>query len=182
MAEPYEVRIPALELGQRQKLTFRLLRDEVAVVVVVSLSYLDIVGETRSIILKKGGQLGVSMINSAQFSQEADLNSRARFDLAIERLAEEERSYHLAAANLPEEIDASFLDRETGGERPQVKLAGETTRREVDLELRIPTKLDSQFVGAPLVFYALVTDQEGIARLEHEDEHGAGAIPVARMV
>jgi hypothetical protein len=56
VAEPYEVRIPVLELGDRQKLTFRLLRDEEAIV--VSLSYLDVVGETRSIILRKGGQPG----------------------------------------------------------------------------------------------------------------------------
>ena len=121
-------------------------------------------------------------LSSAQFSQEADLNSRARFALAIERLAEEERSYHLMVFDLPEEIDASFLDRETGAELSQVKLDGETTRREVDLELRIPTKLDSQFVGTSLVFYALVTDQEGIEHLKREDELGAGAIPVARMV
>ena len=47
-------------------------------------------------------------ISSSQFSQEADLNSRVRFDLAIERLAEEERAYHLALVNLTEEIDASF--------------------------------------------------------------------------
>ena len=180
VAEPYELTVPSLKYGQQQRLTFRLMEDHDDVLVAMAVPGSR--NQNKHIVLRREALQELPSLSSAQFSQEADLNSRARFDLAIERLAEEERSYHLMVFDLPEEIDASFLDRETGAELSQVKLDGETTRREVDLELRIPTKLDSQFVGTSLVFYALVTDQEGIEHLKREDELGAGAIPVARMV
>ena len=117
-------------------------------------------------------------LSSAQFSQEADLNSRVRFDLVVERLAEEERAYHLAVVHLPAAIEASFLDRETGAELSQIKLDGKTTRREIDLELRIPAKLDPRYIDKVLIFHALVTDREGLESITGlVEEHGLASIP-----
>jgi len=85
-----------------------------------------------------------------------------------------------ALQEMPSMSSAQFSQE---AELSQIKLDGKTTRLEVDLESRIPAKLDSQFVGAPLVFYALVTDQEGIKRIEHlGDEYGVTAIPVTRII
>jgi len=54
VGEPYESRIAALEVGARRILTYRLLRDEDDVSVV--LSYLDIEEESTPVILRKGGR------------------------------------------------------------------------------------------------------------------------------
>ncbi len=181
IAEPYELTVPSLKHGQMERLSFRLMEDHDDVLVAMTVH-----GSRRQdkhIVLRREALQEMPSLSSAQFSQEADLNSRVRFDLAIERLAEEERAYHLAVVNLPQEIDAFFIDRKAGAELSQIKLDGKTTRREVDLELRIPAKLDSQFVGTPLVFYALVTDREGIRRIGHlGDEYGVTAIPVTRII
>ena len=156
VAEPYETRIPALELGERKKLTFRLLRDEEAVV--VSLSYLDVDGETRSVILKKGGQQSLPTINSSQFSQAGELKRKVRYDLVLERLAEEESSFALAVAGLPRNIDYAFLG--DGARVNRVSFDGFTSRDTLALELTIPAALDPQLIDRPRTFYAIVSEAE----------------------
>jgi uncharacterized membrane protein len=51
------------------------------------------------------------------------------------------------------------------------------------LELRIPAKLDSQFVDTALEFYAMVTDADGMDRIGLLGaEYGKSAIPLTRIV
>jgi len=153
VAEPYEVRNAALELGQRQKVTFRLLRDEVAVV--VSLSYLDVVGETRSIILKKGGQLGLPVMNSGQFSQAGELRRTVRHDLVLDHLAEDESSFALKVIGLPPGIDHAVM---AGGARVnRVSFDGFSSNATLSLELDIPASLDPRFIGLPRTFFATIS-------------------------
>jgi len=118
VAQPYEISVPSLKLGQTQRLTFRLMEDRDAVLVEITIQGGR--DHNEHIVLRREAQQHMPSISSSQFSQEADLNSRVRFDLAIERLAEEEHAYHLALVNLPEEIDASFLDRNSGAELSQI--------------------------------------------------------------
>ncbi len=153
VAEPYEVRIPVLELGDRQKLTFRLLRDENAVV--VSLSYLDVVGETRSIILKKGGQLGLPMINSAQFSQAGELKRKVRYDLLLEHLAEDESNFALEVVGLAPGIDHAFMA--DGARVNRVSFDGFSSNDTLSLELAIPANLNPRFIGQPRTFFATIS-------------------------
>ena len=180
VAEPYELSVPSLKLGQRERLTFRLLEDHDDVLVAMTVhGSRDL---NKHIVLRREALQDMPSLSCAQFSQVADLDSRVRFDLAIERLAEEERAYHLSVVNLPEEIDVSFHDGETDAELSQIKLDGKITRREVELELRIPARLDSQYVDAPVVFYALVTEHDVLEQIRRLGEEYGAAIPLPRIV
>ena len=154
VGEPYETHIPALEVGQRRALTFRLLRDEDAVVVV--LSYLDIEEDSRSVILKKGSAQELPSINSAQFSQTGELEDAVRFDLTLERLSEEERSFALAVVGLPQGIDYAFVDEDARVN--QVKFDETISKDTLALELRIPENLDRRFVGRTRTIFAMVAE------------------------
>ena len=174
VGEPYELRVPSLAVGEQRVLTFRLLRDEASVN--VSLSYLDIEDEGIPVILKKGGEQELPSINSAQFSQTAELQQDVRFDLTLERLSEEERSFALAVLGLPQRIEYAFVD---GGARvSQVKFDETKSRAVLALELEIPEKLDRRFVGRTRTFFALVCEPSQYAQINAlRARHGDDAIP-----
>jgi len=161
---PYEMPIESLALGQRQILVFRLLRDENEVVVV--LKTLDGHRENFHIVLRKDSLQDTPTINSVQFSQEGDLNSRVRYDLILERLAEDEKTFRLAVLNLPHEINHSFIEKNTNANLSQVKFSEETSQQQLELELQIPEKLSRRFIDQVIEFYVFVTDADGLRRIE----------------
>ena len=154
VGEPYEAQIPSLKVGEKKLLTYRLLRDENAVV--VEMSYLDVDSDRRSVILKKGSEQDLPSINSAQFSQTGDLESEVGFGLTLERLSEDERSFALAAVGLPRRIDYSFVDQ--GAKINQVKFDESTSKATLTLRLRIPEKLDAKLIGCTRTFFAMVAE------------------------
>ncbi len=160
VGEPYETRVPALDVGERRTLTFRLLRDEEAVAVV--LGYLDAL-ESIPVTLRKGGRENLPSINSAQFSQSGELQQDVRFDLILERLSDEERSFALAVLGLPRKIDHSF--RNAGAKVNQVKFDETKSKDTLGLVLEIPEKLDRDLVGLARPFFALVTEPREYARI-----------------
>ena len=172
IAEPYETIIPSLKLYDESQLTFRLLEDtEEAVVVLNMLSNQaeDPFGleaeEDHHIVLRKESLQDIPTINSVQFSQEGDLNSSVRYDLILERLAEDEKTFRLAVVNLPAQIDFKFLDQATNASLTQVKFSEESTRQQLELELEIPEKLSRDFVDQTIEFYVFITDQEGFKQI-----------------
>jgi hypothetical protein len=152
VGEPYERRIASLAVGERKPLKFRLLQDQAAVVVEVK--YLETI-DRNWIILKKGGRQDLPSINSAQFSQEGELNNKVNFGLTLERLADEEQSFSLAILGLPQRIDYAFVDQ--SAKVNQVKFDENTSQIKIFLELEIPEKLDRRFIGRTRTFFALVT-------------------------
>ena len=154
VGEPYEVHIPSLKVGARRLLTYRLLRDEDAVV--VDMSYLDVDSDQRWVILKKGSDQDLPSINSAQFSQTADLESKVGFGLTLERLSEDERSFGLAVVGLPRRIDYSFVDQ--GAKINQVKFDESTSKNTLTLQMRIPENLDAKYIGRTRTFFAMVAE------------------------
>jgi hypothetical protein len=178
VGEPYESRIAALEVGARRILTYRLLRDEDDVSVV--LSYLDIEEESTPVILRKGGEQTLPSINSAQFSQTGELQQTVRFDLTLERLSDEERSFGLAVVGLPQRIDHSFVDN--GAKVNQVKFDENKSKSTLSLQLQIPEKLDREFVGRTRTFFALVTEPREYAKIHAlQAEFGDAPVPEERV-
>ena len=163
IGDPYEVLIQSLPLEERKTLTFRLLDDVDDIVVVMTT--LDGQRTTFYIVMRKESQQDIPTINSVQFSQEGDLNSRVRFDLILERLAEDEKTFRLAVVNLPAEIDFAFLDQATNASLTQVKFSEEVTRQQLELELQIPEKLSRRYVDQTIEFYVFVTDMEGFQQI-----------------
>jgi hypothetical protein len=180
IAEPYEQLVPVLALGDTVQLTFRLLEDYDDVV--VAMTYVDETEDDHYIILRRESTQDVPTITSVQFSQEGDLNTRVNYDLILERLAEDEKTFRLALVNLPREITPSFVDPGTNASLTQVKFSEDVTRQQLELELQIPEKLSRRFVDQTLEFYVFVTDTEGFARIgELNREHGGDAIPLEEI-
>lgn len=178
VGEPYESRIAALDVGARRTLTYRLLRDEEGVSVV--LSYLDIEEERIPVVLRKGGEQTLPSINSAQFSQTGELQQTVRFDLTLERLSDEERSFGLAVIGLPRRIENSFVDN--GAKVNQVKFDENKSKSTLSLQLQIPEKLKREFVGRTRTFFALVTEPREYARINAlQAEYGDAAVPEERV-
>jgi hypothetical protein len=178
VGEPYESRIAALDVGASRTLTYRLLRDEDGVSIV--LSYLDIDEKRIPVILRKGGEQTLPSINSAQFSQTGELQQTVRFDLTMERLSDEERSFGLAVVGLPRSIDHSFVDN--GAKVNQVKFDENKSKGTLSLQLQIPEKLDREFVGRTRTFFALVTEPREYARIHAlQAEFGDAAVPEERV-
>ena len=155
VAEPYEIIIPSLKLGQKKTLTFKLLRDPQKVG--VRMRFLDTEHLTQ-IVLKKEALHDVPTINSAQFSQEGDQGSRVRFDILLERLAEEERSFRLVVINLPHELKYAFVDPLTEARLTQVKFTEETPKQRLNLVITIPEKLRRDLIDRTIKFYVFVTE------------------------
>ena len=178
VAEPYEIRIAVLEPGEQRKLTFRLLRDEEAVV--VSLSYLDIVGETRSVILKKGAQHGLPTINSTQFSQAGELKRKVRYDLLLERVSEDGSSFALEVVGLPIGIEHAFMA--AGARVNRINFDGFSATDTLTLELAIPGNLDPGFIGRSRTFYALVSEPGEVSYVrELSSRFGDRPVPEAQV-
>lgn len=178
VGEPYEKRIASLEVGDRHTLTYRLLSDVEGVSVV--LSYLDINGQSIPIVLRKGGEQTLPSINSAQFSQTGELQQTVRFDLTVERLSDDERSFGLAVVGLPRRIEYSFVDQ--GAKVNQVKFDENKSKGTLSLQLEIPEKLDRQFVGRTRTFFALVTEPREYTRINAlQAEFGDNAVPEERV-
>lgn len=180
IAQPYEQVVPALALGDSVQLTFRLLEDWDDVV--VAMTYVDESEEDHYIILRRESTQDLPSINSVQFSQEADLNTRVNYDLILERLAEDEKTFRLALVNLPREITPAFVDPGTNASLTQVKFSEEVTRQQLELELQIPEKLSRRYVDQTIEFYVFITDTEGFARIgELNRSHSGGVIPLEEI-
>ena len=84
ISDPYEKTIASLPLETERDVTFQLLKDVENLDINVFYSGKN---ETTSVYLQKGVSANIVTINSAQFSQEADLESTATFDLSLEKFS-----------------------------------------------------------------------------------------------
>jgi hypothetical protein len=176
VAEPYDARIPSLKLMETQRLTFRLLRDLDEVGVAVRFLQRS---QTQTIVLKKESLQDIPTITSAQFSQEGELNTKVTYDLILERLAEDEKTFRLAILNLPAELDVTFIDPATGASLTQVKFNETLTKLQLNLQIAIPEKLSREFIDQTIEFVVLVTDADGFRALEElQRQHQETSIPL----
>ena len=180
IAEPYEKLVESLPLGDEVNLTYRLLNDDDELA--VNLTFIDEYQEDRSIVLRRESTQDLPTVNSVQFSQEGNLNERIRYDLILERLAEDEKTFRLALVNLPREITPAFIDPSTNASLTQVKFSEQVTRQQLELELQIPEKLSRRYVDQTLEFYVFVTDTDGFKRIgELNRTHGSQPIPLEEV-
>jgi len=104
--------------------------------------------ETTSVYLQKGVSANIVTINSAQFSQEADLESEATFDLSLEKFSGEENVFRLRVVNLPQQISYEFLDPQTQARLSQIKFTEGVTSMQLSLRLYLPKNADEHIVIA----------------------------------
>jgi len=165
ISDPYEKTIASLPLESEQNVTFQLLKDVEDLDVNVLYSGKS---ETTSIYLQKGLSANIVTINSTQFSQEADLESEATYDLSLEKFSGEANIFKLGIANLPHQINYEFSDPLTNARLSQIKFTEGVTSMKLSLKLYLPRNADAQVViDTPVAFYALALDNSQAARLEN---------------
>ena len=163
ISDPYELVAASLPLEEERTVTFQLLKDVENLDVSVFYSGKT---ETTSVYLQKGISANIVTINSAQFSQEADLESQATFDLSLEKFSGEANVFKLELVNLPQPITYEFSDPQTQARLSQIKFTEGVTSMKLSLKLYLPKNADAQVViDKPLEFYALALDNEQAAKL-----------------
>jgi len=164
ISNPYEKTIPLLGLEEEKQVTFQLLKDVENLDVNVFYAGKE---ETTSVYLQKGLSANIVTVNSAQFSQEADLESEAVFDLSLEKFSGEANVFRLKVVNLPQQISYEFIDPQTQARLSQIKFTEGVTSMRLSLKLYLPKNADEQVViDKPIEFYCLALDDEQSARLD----------------
>ena len=163
ISDPYEKTISSLSLEQEEEVTFKLLKDveNLDINVFYSGKY-----EATSVYLQKGISANMVTVNSAQFSQEADLESEATFDLSLEKFSGEANIFRLRVVNLPQQITYEFLDPQSQARLSQIKFTEGITSMQLSLKLYLPKNADEQIViDKPIDFYCLALDDEQSSQL-----------------
>jgi hypothetical protein len=164
ISDPYEQTIASLPLESQREVSFQLLKDVESLDVNVFYSGKN---ENTAVYLQKGVSANMVTVNSAQFSQEADLESQATYDLSLEKFSGEANIFRLGVANLPHQINYEFSDPTTSARLSQIKFTEGVTSMKLLLKLYLPKNADAQVViDKPIAFYALAMDNDQAARLE----------------
>jgi hypothetical protein len=164
ISDPYEQRIASMPLETVKEVTFQLLKDVESLDVNVFYAGKN---ETTSLFLQKGVSANIVTLNSAQFSQEADLESQATFELSLEKFSGEANIFKLHVVNLPRQITYEFGDPQTQARLSQIKFTEGVTSMQLSLKLYLPKNADEQVViDKPIEFYILALDNEQSSRLE----------------
>ncbi len=156
IAQPYDAVIDVLSYNQTASLEFQLQKDvdEVAVV----LQYGDVQNDERKVYLQKESEQDIVDISSMQFSQEGDLGARVNYDLALNRLADNEKTFTLRVINLLDRLSFEFVDPASQSRISQVKFTQAQSRHNLSLGVYIPEELDINLLDKAMVFYVAILD------------------------
>jgi uncharacterized membrane protein len=135
IGSPYEYHIPAIDIGGTATADFDLLKDVESLQ--VTLNYNNKQND-KNIYLKKDASVNVIDISSMQFSQEADLNSSATYNLSLERFSTSDDVYRLLLLNLPKQITYDFTDESS--KVSQIKFAQGINTKKISLKVYLPDR------------------------------------------
>jgi hypothetical protein len=159
ISQPYEVKLEKLRFGHPMEVEFMLLQDLDAVTV-------DIVygsGTQRSpqIFLQKDATENKVIIQSEQFSQEAELGGEASFDLTLELFSGRSNTFMLEVANLPAAVNRRFVDPTSQARLRQFKFTESANTRTAALKVFLPDRATADLVvDKPIPFYVLAVPRE----------------------
>jgi hypothetical protein len=151
IAWPYEMHLNAAGTLTERTARFRLLRDVDEVV--VSVAHGDKVDE-RKVLLEQDASANLVAIETAEFSQEADLGTQVTFPLRLTRFAHDEKVYHLQVDGLPGDVTYEFRDPDTRARLNQLRFAAGSSRKSLHLVLSLPLRASASLaVDAPIALY-----------------------------
>ena len=173
ISDPYEKVVKTLPIESEREVTFQLLKDVENLEVSVSYSGKE---EKTSVYLQKGISANIVTVNSAQFSQEADLEGTATYDLSLEKFSGEANVFKLEVANLPQQITYEFSDPTTSARLSQIKFSEGVTSLKLQLKLYLPKNPDAQVVlDKPMEFFVLAMDNDQTTKLREIEKARPGA-------
>ena len=152
IGQPYEVHIPVLALGEEVEVEVGLQRPEVNHIT-IQLQYLNRT-DNHVIHLEKASARDIVRVYAMQFSQEGSLGSSVTYDLHLERLAEDEKIFQLAAHGLPDGFRCEFDD--AGGHHlSQMRFDRGHASDSLTLRVYIPERAEGFAMDKPLMFSVL---------------------------
>jgi NPCBM-associated, NEW3 domain of alpha-galactosidase len=173
ISDPYEKTVASMPIETVRDVTFQLLKDVENLDISVSYSGKT---ETTSVYLQKGVSANMVTVNSAQFSQEADLESTATYDLSLEKFSGEANVFKLEAVNLPQQITYEFSDPTTSARLSQIKFSEGVTSLKLQLKLYLPKNPDEKVIlDKPLEFFVLALDNDQTEKLRALEAAAGGA-------
>jgi hypothetical protein len=176
ISQPYEAKIATMPYNQPVTVDFLLLQDLDNVT--VKSIYGD-KAEEKTIFLQKDESANKVLLTSEQFSQEADLGTKATYDLTLELFSSTANVYKLAVFNLPRQITYDFLEAQTNARLSQVKFSQEINTRKLSLAIYLPDRYDSTsfLIDRPISFFAAAVPQGEVDRIgEGEQRYTAGEL------
>lgn len=175
ISQPYEAKINTMPYNQPIAVDFLLLQDLDNVI--VKCIYGD-KSEEKKIFLQKDESANRVLITSEQFSQEADLGTRANYDLTLELFSSTDNVYKLEALNLPRQISYDFFEAQTNARLSQVKFSQDINTRKLSLAIYLPDRYDSTsfLIDQPLSFFAAAVPAAYVERVENEKRYNANEL------
>ncbi|MEK7251572.1 MAG: NEW3 domain-containing protein, partial [Bacteroidota bacterium] len=167
VSKPYEAKVAAMPYNQPIDVQFLLLQD--LDYVVVKCVYGD-KSEEKNILLQKDESANRVLITSEQFSQEADLGTRAAYDLTLELFSSTDNVYKLDVLNLPRQLSYDFLEDQTNARLSQVKFSQDVNKRKLSLVVYLPDRYDSTsfVIDQPIRFFAAAIPRDQVERINNE--------------
>lgn len=164
ISHPYEEKIEKLYYGKPADVDFALLRDLDAVTVDITFGN----GTERSskISLLKDEKVNKVIIQSEQFSQEAELGDEADFDLTLELFSGQNDTFQLEVVNLPSQLNRYFYDPGSEARLSQFKFTEGNKTRSAALKVLLPDRPGEGIeIGERILFYALVIPRDRVENL-----------------
>lgn len=159
ISNPYERKIEELAFGKPAELDFELLQDVDAVT--VSITYGSGAQRSPKIFLQKDNRANKVILQSEQFSQEAELGGSATFVLSLELFSGVNNTFKLEVVNLPRQITRYFTDPASQARLSQFKFTESANTRRAALQVFLPDRPSDEVVmDKPIPFYVLVLPQE----------------------
>jgi hypothetical protein len=169
ISRPYEAKIATMPYNEPITANFLLLQDIDNVT--VRCVYGD-KSEEKKISLQKDESADRVAMTSEQFSQEADLGSRASYDLTLELFSSTSNVYKLDVVNLPRQVTCDFLEQQTNARLSQVKFSQDVNTRKLVLAVYLPDRYDSTsfVIDRPITFFALASPRSQAELMTDQDK------------
>ncbi|MFA6439661.1 MAG: NEW3 domain-containing protein [Bacteriovoracaceae bacterium] len=166
ISQPYEAKIEELRFGHPRELDFVLLQDLDAVV--VNVIYGNGSSRTMKIFLQKDASQNRVIVQSQQFSQEAELGKTATYDLTLELFSGTTNTFALEVINLPQQLNRYFKDPQTQARLSQFKFLENANTRRAVLDVSLPDRPSSEIqMDKPIPFFVLVIPRDRLNEIKN---------------
>lgn len=138
ISQPYEAKVEELRSGDPRQVDFALLQDLDALT--VNIIYGNGSSRTLKIFLQKDYTANRVLVQSQQFSQEAELGKSATYGLTLELFSGVNNTFSLAVVNLPGQINRYFRDETNGARLSQIRFTESVNTMKAALEVSLPDR------------------------------------------
>ena len=167
IGDPFERRVKELPYGETYTHSFEMKEKSNDVTLVFNyLAKLD----KRPVFLGRKADFDIVNITSLQWSQKGDLRSNVTFDLEMDRLAEDEKTFALKVLNLPESYRPEFMEGTQSV--TQVAFTRTNQTRKLNLRVYLPVELPEEEMEKEISFFAAVGSDRKIRELEDMERSG----------